>query len=144
MSVTFWIPDAPTHTVWEECCVCEGTGHDDGEPCYYCQGKGGEPVRQSTLPELNMANGNAAAFLADMGFETDDLCGTWTLYELPTIKTKLQIMLMATGVALEKEPEQIGRIIECGRDREYIECRIQQLMAVVTAAMNNNYSVSWG
>lgn len=71
MSVTFWAPDAPT---------TRQQPYPDSSPEYWCD--------VSSLPEVNLANGNARAMLVAMGLP-DDECGQLLPAEMPPVVRRL-------------------------------------------------------
>lgn len=125
MSITFWIPDAPTKNVIN----IVDRGFEVGEWT--------EVV--STLPELNVSNVNASILFEVLKFEFDD-CGTWDHQTLPGIKARINdtindILWFEIPDCILQYPYDV---------RERIRQRLESLDDVVSAAIANGYSVSWG
>lgn len=145
MSITFWCPEAPTEKV---------RPYED-EPDY--------EEERSLLPEVNMNNANAKSFLTLLGVPPDD-CGRWETKDLPEIRRKLvelvnrpiaralglketEVYPGALRVAHEGNVVILSRgpyVVDFGRDDDYVVRRAQQLLALVSAAQDQGYSVSWG
>lgn len=134
MSVTFWVPQAPTVKV----------APFEDEPDFFVD----EPV--APFSELNLSNSNAAAILAvvapHLDFSDGDLCGRWEGDELDRV-------ISATTKALNKRSmvsslvvpdSQEGRIVTFGRTQEYVERRLSDLLDLLVAARRHNYYVSFG
>jgi hypothetical protein len=145
MSITFWIPDAPTINVDHECWECDATGIVRAMPCSCCNGTGKETCAESTLPEVNMANSNAMAFLEMLVGDAADYCGTWTPEQCATLARKLTKIRNGKAAArLVDAPYQDGIVHYAGRSSEYVDRRSGDLLDVLVAASKAGMSVSWG
>lgn len=128
MSVTFFIPDAPTEVVYP---------YPD------------EPEYRETRPvapfiELNMANSNAADVLEKIAPWADPYCGTWGEGELRRVQRATMLVLNRDPASLVKAPVQDGNFYECGRDMDYVTRRLTQMLTLVTVALQHGLSVSYG
>jgi hypothetical protein len=156
MSITFWCPDAPTESY---------KPFPEDEPEFV--------TTRSTLPEVNMANGNALSMLDLMGLATgeDDYCGTVPVEKLPGVIERLQRVVadpVERAAALEaptingvpqgqlslgellriklgQPPARSGpTMLGGGRSDDYVRSRARALLDVFTAAQAHSYEVSWG
>ena len=147
MSITFWCPDAPQVTEEVTCRLCDGTGKaywDETQPCECCRGTGKETVTSSTLPEINLSNSNAHAFLKQFGVE-DDYCGRIEVAALPDLEVKAKLLSVGiTAPFLEKESVVMGNLVLCGRDMEYIRTRGSEFFDLFHKAHSAGYPVCWG
>ena len=151
MSITFWCPDAPTNLV---------TPYPD-EPDFV--------VHESTLPELNLANGNASALL-DLVQLPVDCAGTVPVEELPALQLRIERVLQTpVSRAALIEPSSVDgvpvhsdmqfaallsdssprggkgpRVISAGRTDDYLVDRATRLLELVKAARTEGYAISWG
>lgn len=129
MSVTFWIPQAPTELVRPFA----------DEPEYTCE----EAIPPFT--EINMANGNARAIL-EMIYPEDggDLCGQW---EGPILDKIIRRLLDAVNRRASVEALTIDTMIFgrnrvlCGHDEDYVRGRLTQLMVLARAAKDHGFYV---
>jgi len=148
MSITFWAPQAPETTEEYEC-ICVGA-YEDGQPadtCGLCKGTGVEEIRESE-GELNLANGNAHAFIQAMGLhylpECDEYCGTIRPEELSGAINRLLRSLNGRSAVATHEPSQENNIVYCGRSQEYVDMRHEQLLSLLTEARKNGWEVVYG
>lgn len=136
MSVTFWCPQAPMQI--------ERDHPFEDDPDYT------EEVPLAPFLEINMANDNAQAFLEQLGYHDSDLCGTWKVDDLDIIFRKLMCLLNTkskdelTSKTIDT-PASSGkmRIIEFGRDEEYVNRRLSQLLQLVQAARSHGFNVNY-
>jgi hypothetical protein len=107
MSVTFFVPAAPTREIPCEYCISArkdaemsgehyGYVHPDGSiTCEgYCTGR----VRESDAGEVNVANANARVYLRILGLDPDDLHGTIEANALPALLRRI-LVFRARGEA---------------------------------------------
>lgn len=159
MSVTVWIPDAPTKTV--PCDICEMAREQGEDRCWeHCDG-----TRQvSVAPEVNWANANARQVFALLGLDADDLCGGLEANEVSNVLQAVNATMARgteRGLARETREErralrpvemldgvvalQSGpRVIECGSPAEHWTLRLEGFREVLSWAARNGVGVSWG
>lgn len=146
MSVTFWAPDAPTTKV---------TPYDDA-PDFV--------VEESVLPELNLSNSNASAFLKLLGLPNEE-CGTIEPEQFPALRQRLlelQNDEAARAPALRPMEEakqrvtperredgvtvlRVGaRVIDCGLQDHQVTRYAQVMGELLAQAQQHGYEVSWG
>jgi hypothetical protein len=139
MSVTFWIPKAPTQRVQPYA----------DEPDFFVN----EPV--APFFEINLANGNAAAMLslidpASVG--VDGCYGSWGAEDLPRVRTAT-IKALNTEIKnrAQADPWESGgqgtgqcRIISGGRDAEYVTRTLERFLALTKVAMDHGMTVQFG
>jgi hypothetical protein len=144
MSITFWAPAAPTVRV---------KPYDD-EPDY--------EEDQSTLPEINLANSNALAFLRLLGVEAE-YCGTFTVKDQEALLPRLLLLANsadARGPAVrEPSMEQTvhrsiegnlvqltrgARMFDCGLGDEQVQSYALRMLDLFKQAHVGGYNVSWG
>lgn len=135
MSVTFWMPLAPTERV---------RPHED-EPEY------GEERPVPPFIEINLSQSNAIAILAlidpDRRFDDGDIYGEWDMNDLARIRkniiwalnTKAKFGLELTGSV--EGGDGRCRVINGGRSSIYIEGRLKQFLALAEVAMAHNFPV---
>lgn len=138
MSVTFYCPKAPTTRVQPYV----------SEPDYW------ENRPEAPFIEINMSEGNAWAMLQliDPDSVHEDGCyGEWApRVDLPRIRRAIILALNTAGKdALVKPVEITGGngqclVVECGRSPGYVVQRLQQFLALTTAAMDHGYAISFG
>lgn len=130
MSVTFWMPEAPTEKVQP---------YDD-EPDYWDE----RPV--APFVEINMANSNAAAIMAVIDPAGDASCGRWEGEKLQAVFQRTMKALNREGtVASLTEPDrQEGRMFYCGRDEDYVTRRLTDMATLLRVAIQHNMAVSYG
>lgn len=137
MSVTFWMPQAPTEKV---------TPYPD------------EPDYQETRPvapftEMNVSNSNAYALmeLIDPSLISEDgVFGTWEVKDMPEIRQRI-IWVLATKAKeaayvdpfIQQEPGRC-KVFHNGRDEEYVSSRLTSLCLMLATAMEHGFSVSIG
>ena len=166
MSVTVWIPEAPTKIVPCESCAIVAQ-HPDwpeheafGGKCWeHCEGT----QEVSTAPEANWANGNAAQVFALLGLPVEE----WGQIEANEVSNVLQTVnaTLARGreQGLAREGRESGgerrmvvnaegmpeirtscRVIECGSPAWMWTNRLEQFRAILSWAAQNGVGVSWG
>ena len=141
MSVTFWIPAAPTKKInLGECPRC------DGEGCDYMGCEDGYWYSEQGEHELNLANSNAALVLRVIGIVNEELCGGWQGEELSEIRQRIIGAMNRDRVlaGAERETVEDGNMISCGYSRDQIANRLGRLLEIVTAAQESGWEVSWG
>ena len=124
MSVTFYISEAPDHTV--DCVYCEGApGQDE-----HCLCKGTAKREVSTAPEFNMANSNAGQLLDVAGLYDGELCGQ--LFVRDKNAERIMMRLQATAT--------LNRF----NGSDYWVARCEQLIALIGWARENNHDdIQW-
>lgn len=140
MSVTFWMPDAPTQRVQP---------YPEEEPDFWVK----EPV--APFFEINLANGNAAAILSliDPASVLDDGCyGSWQGPDLARVRSAT-IKALNTEIQnrAQVDPWESGgpgtgqcRIISGGRDAEYVTRTLERFLALTKVAMDHSMTVQFG
>ncbi len=118
--------------------------------CGMCLGVGVNVRARSRYATANFANGNAAALLALIGLVSPYGTGDVKACE---VAGKIRLMIRrlngdvsgATSESFEYGGPGTGhcRVIECGRDEDYIMRGLQSLLAVFIDAQKNNAGVYW-
>ncbi len=131
MSVTFFIPQAPTTKVQP---------YED-EPDFW------DEEYISPYFDINMSNCNAGAFLREIDpMAADVLAGQWDRHKLQAIRRKL-LRLINSHKEIQSlcDPAyQDGNFYYGGRDEYYILTRARAMLALVKLAMDNGYTISFG
>jgi len=161
MSITFGCPQAPVHNQVQ---ACDFPGCVEGARCGYCK-DGFDIARVSEAPECNFANSNARDILRILCEDTNDMCGSWDVEHLPTIKhllmqtknresTRQHLVRepsMSQAVrAIAGEKGDVGKIemgckvIDCGNTDEQTIRRLEDLEELVTYAHYHKWEVTWG
>lgn len=147
MSVTFFVEKQTVRKV--PCPACNGRGSDD---CYCDRGV----VDESDCAELNLANGNARAFLyliypeAFLGDNPEPLAGQWSAAFLHVIiKRLLYIQNTSKAGVLESETVEYRNpghdtLIEMGRSRAQVARYYDRLLTVLKDAQRLESNVLWG
>lgn len=127
MSVTFRCPEAPKEIV---------VPYDD-EPEY------SEERSVSPYTELNFANSNASDILRqiDPNADFESLCGRYSGATLDTVIANTLLALNSKTEVLVKPTTRDGNIISFGRDPDYVERRLGELLSLFVAAKKAGYSV---
>ena len=114
------------------------------------------------LPEINMTNANAHAFLRLLSLEPIDE-GVWEIGDFPGIRQRLTLILNQESVRASAVTETVdargprttrvvngiptisagARLVECGRSDEYIVRRANDLLELVCAAQAGGYRITW-
>lgn len=129
------------------CAACDGTGiWSETKDCPYCEGTGKSDEEFSDLPELNLSNTNAYAFLHLLQVETgEDCCGTIPNDQLPVLLSRLQMVVAkVSSPFLVTETISDGNVTFCGRSEEYVAHRSAQLLDLFVQARDKGYDVTWG
>ena len=93
---------------------------------------------------INMANTNAADMLRLLGRNADavSLCGSWDKEDMHNILRRLvKLKNIDNGSAFEKPTVVSGNMIHVGRDSDYVDLRVKQLMALLKDALNREVTV---
>ena len=130
MSVTFFMPDAPT----------EKYEPYPDEPGYMEE----RPVAPFT--ELNMANSNAVAILAVIDPGADYTGGRWEGEKLERVfkRTMKALNRGATVSSLTLPARQEGNFYEGGRDVEYVTRRLTEMAELLRVAIQHRMAVNYG
>lgn len=130
MSVTFFMPDAPTVKIQP---------YED-EPNYW------EEVPASPFVEINMANSNAAAILAVIDPGADYTGGRWELEKLHAVfkRTMKALNRDDTVSSLILADTQVGNLFECGRDMDYVTRRLTDMANLLRIAIQHKMPVNYG
>lgn len=140
MSVTFWIPKAPTQRVQP---------YPIEEPDWWVN----EPVEP--FFEINLANANAAAILAliDPGSVGVDGCyGSWQVADLARVRSAT-IKALNTEIQnrAQEDPWESGgpgtgqcRIVSGGRSAEYVTRTLERFLALTKVAMDHGFTIQFG
>lgn len=138
MSVDFWMPQAPVEKVFP---------YPEEDPEFWMA----EPV--APFVAFNFSNGNAAAIarLVDPSLVSEDgVFGTWDMADLPIIRRQIMRVLNTREKELEYVDPFISQapgrctMISGGRDEEYINRRLNDLLTLVKVAMDHGFPVSIG
>lgn len=117
----------------EECSECIAYG------CY----TSARPIGYE-VPEVNMANRNAADVLATLGVQGEEwYCGSMQASDFHarvTLALGLVHTVDAELVPVRTAPNQI----DCGRPAGYLEERLLRLVPVAEFALEHGVEVSWG
>jgi hypothetical protein len=120
----------------EECSECIAYG------CY----TSARPIGYE-VPEINMANRNAADLLACLGVQGEDwYCGSMQASDFHARLT-LALGLVHTvdeGIAPGPTATILGQGYDCGRAPGYLEERLLRLVPVAEFALEHGVEVSWG
>jgi hypothetical protein len=159
MSVTFFVPAAPTREIPCEYCISArkdaemsgehyGYVHPDGSiTCEgYCTGR----VRESDAGEVNVANANARVYLRILGLDPDDLHGTIEANALPALLQRI-LVFRARGEAerhaIESFAELNGpgpKIYNFGLTEDQIDRVLSRLQELFAYAVDAGFDVSYG
>ncbi len=131
MSVTFFMPDAPTEQ-WEP--------YPEEEPGYL------ETRPVAPFTEVNMANSNAVAILAVIDPGADYTGGRWEGEKLEAVfkRTMKALNRGDTVASLTLPAAQEGRFYECGRDVDYVTRRLTDMAELVRVAIQHKFPVNYG
>ena len=192
MSVTFWIPDAPKKTVPCEWCLRARRRRDDFErvglhgkwicndelvdsdkltdeqwsivTCDpYCSGE----YQAGTLPELNLANGNARQVLALVGLPSEEygkvahadipaalrgimLAMNKDSDRAPLVRESSERYAFDTPVVMEDADTGLPtitrgvKVIDFGNTDDQTMSRLIRLREVLVAASSGGFDVHWG
>ena len=169
MSVTFSAPGAPRHRV--PCSLCDLAQQDGwanpnefGGCCApYCDGTDEE----STAPEVNMANGNAADVLGLLGIPTADPIGEIGVEELAGLRRRIIRAMNTDRSHLLREPQELepghAGVVVVVRDDgvprierrgcrayvggvtdEQVVRRLRGLLTLVAWAQPRGLGIAWG
>ena len=97
-------------------------------------------IEAETVPEVNMANGNARHVLDLLGLDTEDACGSVTGEDM------LGRVLMAQAVAPTDEGTPTytdGIMTNIGRWAGYSESRLAEIESVARFAIERELEVQW-
>lgn len=150
MSITFWIPEAPEHTVSEEC-VCVQLDGEPEEGCYFCDGTGVYTREESTAPSCNFSCANAHALLVLIGLDgPEDYCGEVPVEEAPVV---IRRAIRAKNLRSERrwfdrEPSQgVGRkgcrYYEGGNTDAATLRRLDAVLTVLKYAVDHGQRMIW-
>lgn len=131
MSVTFWCPDAPT----------EERFFDESDPTTAYDA----PV--APWLEINMANSNASAMMRAIGLTgNSEYHGEWSGEYLQDIRRRLMKLANSDEKADQATESDFhgGNFHVFGRDRDYVKRRAQELLTLVTLAIQHNSKVLYG
>lgn len=149
MSVTFTADKAKVHY---EKIPCDFPGCTEGNRCGYCD-DGVEHRRVSDAPELNLANGNAAAICRMLSMPDEGGYGYIDATVVPMVRETILGALNARSMRrpLDRATHAYGgpgtghcRVIEVGNDDDSTMRRLMDLDAVLAWAEENQSAVSWG
>jgi hypothetical protein len=93
--------------------------------------------------EINLSNCNFAALIRELGIYNrfPDLCGSISAVELRDLcQAWQQELKFDAGV----EPSKDGNMFDCGRQRGYLNMRVQQVLELAEAAVIGCDEVSFG
>lgn len=149
MSVTFKSPQAPTELV--ACWMCADVKRWEEDPTAKCHGTCDGMREESTLPEVNFANGNARGVLAIMGCDSEDLYGTLSVEEIPVV---LQRLLKVINVEPQREHlisqpsvEKGAKgctVIWGGNTDDSTIRRLSDIQNLLSQAAKEGFGISWG
>lgn len=159
MSVTFFVPAAPTREIPCEYCISArkdaemngdhyGYVHPDGT--ITCEGYCNGFVRESEAGEVNVANANARVYLHILGLDSDDLAGTIEANALPALLQKI-LVFRARGEAerhaIEPSAELNGpgpKIYNFGLSEAQIDRVLSSFQELFAYAVDAGFDVSYG
>lgn len=129
MTITFFIPGAPTETF---------VPYED-EPDYTEE----RPVKPYT--EVNMANSNAVAILRVIApFADDPFGGKWEGAVLDTVIKNTMKALNLNPEGLVTPTLREGNMITFGRDMDYVTRRLSDMLELLTVARTYGHPVCYG
>jgi len=148
MSVTFYIPDAPTITKEFEC-ICTQDGEVDIK-CSHCSGTGKGSYEESIAPNCNFANVNARDIMSLIDLPQEP-CGDLSLEKTPEIlrKALAALNLRNRRKCLDREPmmetgARGARVFYSGNTDSQTKRRLEQIIEVLKYAIEHNQKMSWG
>ena len=149
MSITFWVPEAPTKDIPCEYCAWEReTCGEDAKCSPICSGT----QNVSEGPSCNFSNMNALMVLELMGIEPD-YCGGLDLDALHAVQQKLLVTMnkqSARSWTVMRPTDEGGegtgtaRMIYQGNTDEQTVRRLVAVQNVITWAQKNGLGISWG
>lgn len=143
MTITFWSPDAPKKTEIVTCLCCDGTGKIGDDDCLDCE-EGLSLQVVSSLPEINMANGNATAYLKQLNpAGACPPCGTWLPGVLPAILRKVQALQADPYPLVTADQYHSASYYVMGRTEESVRNRLAQFITLLQGAIDGNYKIVW-
>jgi len=148
MSISFWIPDAPTRIIEEQClCVFDGVADIK---CRWCNGKGIEKREESIAPNCNFANVNARDIMLLIGLPQEP-CGDLELENAPNILRQAiaALNLRNRRQYLDRKPmTETGirgaRVFYGGNTDNQTKRRLEQIIEVLKYAIEHNQKMCWG
>jgi hypothetical protein len=92
--------------------------------------------------DINLANANFYDLMCSLNRVTDahEMCGCWNADEQRQILTEVHILSVSPS-SFEKETVVDSRIIDCGRDAEYVKSKLSSLKSLLEYALENNREV---
>jgi hypothetical protein len=158
MSITFYIPTAPTKQT-HEVCLCsqfapswtaetpdwEELREHAWTDCSVCKGAGSFSYEETAGPRANFANENAYDMLIALGLP-QDFAGTISPQEAPELMRKaIRAINVATIPKQMARPGfQEGNYCYGGTSAEAVRMRFQSLMELFKYAVDHNQEIVWG
>lgn len=149
MSVTFWVPEAPSTMLKETCDFCADVT-DPNWKCPACGGKGYLEYEESEAPSLNLANANARAILELVGLSTEE-CGRLTTDQIAGTRQQILRGLNSSRSRQSAVREEITlggedtcKVICCGYTDEQVQDRLTRFDKVLAYAQEHQMRVTWG
>ena len=98
------------------------------------------------MRSVNVSNTNARDILEVLGYEQDELCGSATSDDF---MGRILIALAVAPESAERVTEVShsnygGTIVSCGREAGYVQKRLNDLLTVVTDAVDSGMDIHWG
>ena len=159
MSMTFWIPAAPT-TPKRESCMCAQMApsfFNEPEPdwdelakhasadCWLCKGEGCFIEQESTAPSLNMSNANCRDVTELLGLGRDEGGSLSHEQALEVLRRALKALnIPGRAESIAREGFQEGRMIQGGTTVESVRARLMGVIKVLKYAVENQNEVVWG
>ena len=135
MSVSFFFPGVPEHEV---------RPYED-EPDYVVM----EPI--APFQGLNFANSNIVELMAIVEPNLEfDMCGTWSVAKCEALLERMRFLRYSGLRALFIKPttqsggHTTARVIDCGRDENYVNRRMRELEQMLLIAVQNNKEICYG
>lgn len=130
MSVTFFMPEAPTEQYIP---YADDPTFVDTRPVF-------------PFTDMNLSNSNAVAILEVIAPFSDlvSLCGSWDGLLLDRVIQNTLVALNMRVEALVTPTVVDGNFIFCGRDKDYVERRLHEMLYLLTTAKKHGYAVAYG
>jgi len=164
MSVTFICSEAPRETI--PCWMCADVREWEKDPNARHSPRCDGTMDESTAPEVNFSNGNAANVLRLLGlYNPEGPWGALTVEEIPAVLQRCMVVLSRGSERthlIESAHEEGGqrrmvvnddgmpeirtgcRVIHCGNTDEQTTRRITAVQTLLAWAHERGFGISWG